>query len=136
MIYLICWRGLWGRKRPILGLGARLLGGHLVTRMARSYHILTHDFLRNLTRFPDTDLTIQVLGVMRAVVNIRGRFVIPPIDDEQEEEQLGQQPPARPRCRNVRARGEVEREHAASQYVQGVLTDPFQSRVGTYLDNL
>ena len=48
--------------------------GHLVTRLARSYRILTHDFARNLTRFPDTDLTIQVLGVMRAVVNVGGRF--------------------------------------------------------------
>ena len=92
--------------------------------------------MRNLTRFPDTDLTIQVLGVMRTVVNIGGRFVIPPIDDEQEEVQPGQQPPARPRRWNVRARGEVERECAASQYVQGVPTDSFQSWVGTYLDNL
>ena len=125
-----------GKKAANSRPGSPITGGHLVTRLARSYQILTHDFVRNLTRFPDTDLTIQVLGVMRAVVNIGGRFVIPPIDDEQEEVQPGQQPPARPRRRNVRARGEVERERAASQYVQGVPTDPFQSRVGTYLDNL
>ena len=73
---------------------------------------------------------------MRAVVNVGGHFVIPPIDEEQEEVQLGQQPPARPRRRNVRARGEIARERATSQHVQGVPTDPFQSRVGTYLDNL
>ena len=30
----------------------------------------------------------------------------------------------------------MERERAAPQHVQGVPTDPFKSRVGTYLDNL
>lgn len=63
--------------------GSPITCGHLVTRLARSYRILSPYFIRNLTRFKDNDLMVQVLSVMRVVVNTGGGFVIPPKDVEQ-----------------------------------------------------
>lgn len=125
-----------GKKAAGSRQGSPITGGHLVTRLARSYGILSHEFVRNLTRFPNNELSSQVLEVMWVVVNVGGSYVIPPKDGEQEEVQPKQQPPTRPHRQNVRARGEVERGRAAQQHEGGMRTDPFQSRFGSYLDNL
>lgn len=73
---------------------------------------------------------------MRVVVNTGGGYVIPPEVDEQKIGQPWEQPSQRGR-RNVRARGERGWQQQPPQPIEGgVPTNPFQSRVGIYLDNL
>lgn len=91
------------------------------------------NFIRNLTRFPDNDLTIQFLGDMWVVVNVGGGYVIPRENVKHQLEQPEELPQPRPRRRNVRVRGEMGR---AQHDEGGIPTDRFQSWVGTYLDNL
>ena len=83
-----------GKKATNSRPGSPITGGHLVTLLTRSYGILTPNFIRNLMRFQDIDLTIQVLGVMRVVVNV-GVYVIPPEDEEQQIGQQEEQPQPR-----------------------------------------
>ena len=97
--------GFLGTKAVNYRHGSPLTSGHLVTRLARSYGILSPNFVRNLTHFKDSDLTIQFLSLMRVVVNTVGGYEIPPKDDEQTIGQKGEQPRQRGR-RNVRACGE------------------------------
>ena len=57
------------------------------------------------------------------------------ISSEDDEQLIGKQgEQLRHRRRNVRARG--ERGKPPQQFEGGIPTDPFQSRVGLYLDNL
>ena len=78
-----------GRKMTNSRPGSPNTGGYLVTRLARSYGILSPNFIRNLTRFLDNELTIPVLSVMRVVVNMGGGFVIPLEDIKQPIEEQG-----------------------------------------------
>lgn len=90
-------------------VGSLIKGVHL----AHSYAILSLGFVRNLTHFKDSYLTIKFLGLMRVVVNLGGGYGIPP-EDEVQVEQPVQGP--RPRgCRNVRGggdRGQPQQHHA------------------------
>ena len=61
-----------GRKASSSRPSSPITGGYLVTRLAQSYGILSPNFVRNLTRFKDNDLTIQTLSVMRVMVNTGG----------------------------------------------------------------
>lgn len=83
---------LLGRKAISIRPGSPITIGHLFTRLAQSYGILSQKFVRNLTRFKDNDLTVQVLSVMRVVVNMGGGFVITPKDMEEPITQQGDQP--------------------------------------------
>lgn len=77
-----------GRKASSSRPSSPITGGYLVTRLAQSYGILSPNFVRNLTRFKDNDLTVQTLSVMRVVVNTGEGFVILSKD---VEETFGQQ---------------------------------------------
>lgn len=72
---------------------------------------------------------------MRVVVNTGGGYVIPTEDDEQPIGHQEEQPRQKGR-RNVRAHRESGQQQLPEQFKGGVPTNPFQSRVGTYLDNL
>lgn len=72
-----------GRKETSSRPGSPITGGHLVTRLARSYGIMSPNFVRDLMRFKDNDLTVQTLSVIRVVINTGGGFVIPPEDVEE-----------------------------------------------------
>lgn len=94
-----------GRKAASLRPDSPITGGHLVTRLAWSYGILSPNFFRNLTHFKYNDLTVQTLSVMSVVINTSGGFVIPPEDVEEPYGQQGDR--LRPRgSRNVRPCGE------------------------------
>ena len=58
-------------------VGSSITGGHLVTHLARSYGILSLNFVQNLTRFKNFDLTTQFLGLIRVVVNLGGGMAYP-----------------------------------------------------------
>lgn len=93
---------------------------------------------RTLTCKEGNEFSLGYLETMRVVVNMDSHWSILHSDDEGVE-----QPPEEPkhqtrlRKRNVRARGEMGRAKVPPQHFEaGVPTDLFQSKVGTYLDNL
>ena len=81
-------------------------------------------------------MTVQVLSVMQVVVNTGRGFFITPEDVEQPIAQQVEQPRQMGRC-NVRAcRERGQPQQPPQPFEEGMPTDPFQSRVDTYLDNL
>lgn len=125
-----------GNKAAISRAGSPINGGHFITHLAISYGLIIPCLTKMLTHKPGDDLSMGYLESMCVAVNMGSHWIIP-IDDDMElhnhpEHQL--LPRGR---RNVRAHGERgQSQHPLLQFEGGVLTDPFQIQVGTYLDNL
>ena len=107
-----------------------------MTCLASSYGLLVLRITRTLTRKLGDDLTLGYLESMCVANNEGLHWSISRDDDLEYQDQPT--PQQRPRGqRNVRARGEVDRDRQAAQQHAGVVpTNPFQSWVDTYLDNL
>ena len=62
------------------------MGGHFVTRLARSYHLVVPDITRSMTCVDDHEFGMGYLETMRMVRNFGSHWGIVPSDVEGDDE--------------------------------------------------
>ncbi|CAI9300656.1 unnamed protein product [Lactuca saligna] len=117
--------------------GSPICGGHLVTRLARSYHLVVPDITRSMTCVDEHEFGMGYLETMRVVRNFGSHWGIVPSDAEgvDDDEELADQPASEPRPRHGNVRGRGDRGQPIHPPASMVGT-PFGSDMAGYFDHL